>query len=87
MNKASVRNYDSLKALLDKFNPENIREENVDLILGLWKNYNAIQPKIAKTCRGASILLDWVTSCMEFKIKKATLESVKRSLLEVRVIM
>jgi len=84
MFQASVRNYDSLKALMDKFNPENIREENVDLILTLWKNYNTVQPRISKTSRGASILLDWITSCMEYKIKKATLDGIKKSLSDVQ---
>jgi len=69
---------------MDKFNPETIKEENVDLILALWKNYNAIQPKIAKVSRAASILLDWITACMEYKIKKATLDGIKKSLTDVK---
>jgi len=84
MFQASLRNYDSLKALMDKFNPETIKEENVDLIMTLWKNYNSIQPKISKVSRAASILLDWITACMEYKIKKATLDGIKKSLSDVQ---
>lgn len=64
---------------MNAFNPINIKDENLQKLMSLWLNYQTVEPKISKIAKGGSILLEWMTACMEFKVKKATLTSLKKS--------
>ena len=68
---------------MNVFDPESIKQEHMDKLMPLWLNYQTLQPKLSKTSKGAAILLDWMTSIVEYKVKKATFSSLKKSENEV----
>jgi hypothetical protein len=85
MFQAVTKNYNSLKALMNSFNAEYIKEDQIDVLLPLWKNYSIIHPNLQRQCKEACVLLDWITGCVEFKIKKATLNNIKKNTNEVQL--
>ena len=68
---------------MNSFNVENIKQENLDFFLPLSKNYSIISLILQKQSKGACILLDWMTGCVELKMKKLILSNVKKNLLDV----
>lgn len=68
---------------MNSFNVENIREEIIDCLMPLWKNYSILAERVAEYSKGASILLEWMTACVEYKVKKSTLNGLKKTEVEV----
>lgn len=71
---------------MNAFNVDNIKEETIDYMIPLWKNRELIAPKAAEYSKGATILLEWITACVEYKIKKSTLNGIKKTDAEVTVV-
>ena len=71
---------------MNSFNVDHIKQESIDILLPLWKNYSGIYSVLQKQSKGACILLDWITAYVELKIKKETFNSVKKNLLDVEYI-
>lgn len=69
---------------MNSYSPENLKQEIIDQILPLWKNYTILSPIMAKTHKGAQYLLDWITGLLELKIKSDTLKTAKKKFPELQ---
>ena len=55
------------------FAPEDINEHTLSQIMPLWKQNQTLQPKLLKISKGGKIILDFICSSVEFKLKKEIL--------------
>lgn len=69
---------------MNALNPENLRQDIVEQILPLWKNYNVLSQQLSKVSKGAQYLLDWMTGLLEMKIKSETLKDAKKKFPELQ---
>ena len=70
--------------MMNALNPENLRQDIVEQILPLWKNYNVLSQQLSKVSKGAQYLLDWMTGLLEMKIKSETLKDAKKKFPELQ---
>ena len=69
---------------MNALNPENLRQDIVEQILPLWKNYIVLSQQLSKVSKGAQYLLDWMTGLLEMKIKSETLKDAKKKFPELQ---
>ena len=69
---------------MNALNPENLRQDIVEQILPLWKNYIVLSQHLSKVSKGAQYLLDWMTGLLEMKIKSETLKDAKKKFPELQ---
>ena len=70
--------------MMNALNPENLRQDIVEQILPLWKNYIVLSQQLSKVSKGAQYLLDWMTGLLEMKIKSETLKDAKKKFPELQ---
>lgn len=80
---AILKNFGPLKALMNSISPEHLSEEQLSALLPVWKNQQTLQAKLAKVARGAVIMAEWISYCVEYKLKKETLNSALKRLPEL----
>lgn len=56
---------------------EGLSNSSIESALPLWKNYNLLSASIKKNYKGASIILDWITSVVEWRLKNETMKSLE----------
>lgn len=77
--KSVVKNFGALKALMTSITADHLTEEQLNELLPVWKNQQTIQSKLLKTSKGGAVLAEWISYCVEYKLKKETLNaSVKK---------
>ena len=81
--KAVMNNYAPLKSLMSNIQIHLLTEEQLNDLLNVWKNQQAILYNLQKYCRGVSIITDWIVYSVEYKLKKETLESFEKRHPEV----
>lgn len=81
--KAILKNFGPLKALMNSISPDHLSEEQLSALLPIWKNQQILQAKLAKIARGAVIIAEWISYCVEYKLKKETLNSALKRLPEL----
>ena len=62
---------------------ENLNEEMTQRCMTYWKNYQALSTNFKKANKGASKVLDWITAIVEYRLKKETINSLKRRFVDV----
>ncbi len=82
----SAKNFGLLKQTMMNFQSDNLNEDMTQKSMTYWKNYHTLQPVFKKANKGASKILDWITSIVEHKLKKETISSLKRRFVEVKTI-
>ena len=80
---AILKNFGPLKALMSSISPDHLSEEQLSALLPVWKNQQTLQAKLAKVARGAVIIAEWISYCVEYKLKKETLNSALKRLPEL----
>jgi len=65
------------------FRLESIHDGITELALPLWKNYNSIYPGVKKNSKGMAVILDWITSIVEWKLKSETMKNLEQRFPEV----
>jgi len=73
-----AKNFTSIKVSMSSNDPETLKEENIEILLPLWKNYQHLYTQISKIHKGAGIMLSWITAVFEYKLKIETLKSSRR---------
>eukprot|EP01016_Furgasonia_blochmanni_P008124 TRINITY_DN13265_c0_g1_i1.p2 TRINITY_DN13265_c0_g1~~TRINITY_DN13265_c0_g1_i1.p2 ORF type:complete len:205 (+),score=32.66 TRINITY_DN13265_c0_g1_i1:289-903(+) len=77
-----AKNYESLRGVMNNYDPLELSEEQINHIMPLLKNYAAISARIGKVNKHLIQLLDWMTGSLERKLKYETLTLVKQNLHE-----
>jgi len=70
---AVCRNYAPLKALMTSVSIDRLSEEQMQTLIPVWKNQQTLLVSLRKQPKGASILAEWLSSCVEYKLRKETL--------------
>lgn len=70
--------------MMNSLSSEGLRQDIVDQLLPLWKNYIFISQQLSKSSKGAHYLLDWVTGLLELNIKSETLKDAKKKYPELQ---
>lgn len=81
--KAVVKNFGALKALMASITADHLSEEQLNELLPIWKNQQTIQIKLLKTSKGGALLAEWISHCVEYKLKKETLSASVKKLPEL----
>ena len=68
---------------METFNVDNMKEEIVEDLIPLWKHQTDILERVSGVSKGAAILLQWVVGCVEYRVKKLTLNDLKKTESEV----
>lgn len=68
---------------MNSISPDHLSEEQLTALLPIWKNQQSLQAKLAKSARGAVIIAEWISHCVEYKLKKETLNSAVKKLPEL----
>lgn len=68
---------------MNSISPDHLTEEQLSALLPVWKNQQTLQAKLSKTARGAVVLSEWISYCVEYKLKKETLNSAVKKLPEL----
>ena len=77
---AILKNFGPLKALMNSISADHLTEEQLTELLPVWKNQHLLQASLQRTARGAAIISEWISHCVEYKLKKETLTSAQKSL-------
>lgn len=75
-----LKNFGPLKALMNSISADHLSEEQLTGLLPVWKNQHVMQASLQKAGRGACVISEWISHCVEYKLKKETLNSAQRSL-------
>ena len=78
-----MKNFGILKQKLMNVDVENLNEEMTQKCMFYWKNYQTLSSSFKKANKGASKVLDWITAIVEYKLKKETINSLKRRFIDV----
>lgn len=81
--RAAMKNYGTLKALMNRLQPENLTEMQLNELLTVWKNQSKLQPQLAQISRGATIISEWISYSVKFKYMQETLHASKRKIPEI----
>jgi predicted nucleic acid-binding Zn-ribbon protein len=81
--RAAMKNYGSLKALMNRIQPENLTETQLNELLTVWKNQSTLQPQLQQISRGAAIISEWISYCVKYKYMQETLHASKRKIPEI----
>ena len=65
---------------MNSISADHLTEEQLTGLLPVWKNQHVMQANLQRAGRGASVISDWISHCVEYKLKKETLNSAQRSL-------
>ena len=68
---------------MNSISPDHLSEEQLSALLPIWKNQQTLQAKLAQTARGAVVIAEWISHCVEYKLKKETLNSAVKKLPEL----
>ena len=68
---------------MNNLNPDNLTDDQVEKLLPLWKDYINLSQIIPSNLKGINLILDWICSSIEFKLKKATIYSLKKNFTQV----
>jgi len=79
---AMTRNFTPLKSLMNSVKPEELTQEQLNLLMPVWKNFSFLQSKLQRL-QPALVLLEWISSTVEYKLKKDTLTASKIRLPEL----
>jgi hypothetical protein len=77
------KNFGFFKDLMTSVQGLPVSENIINELLPIWKNQAIIQAKLAKTCRCASLMAEWLGFIVEFSLKKETVQSSKRKEPEI----
>lgn len=75
-----VRSYATLRALMDNISPDHLTDEQLTALLPVWKNQYKIQANLSRFTRGAVCIAQWISHCVEYKLKMETLNTAQKSL-------
>ncbi len=64
-------------------NVDELTEETMQKCMAYWKNHAALYPMLKKNNKGSCVVLDWLSSLVEYRLKKETINSLKRKFIEV----
>ena len=78
--RAVCLNYTPLKALMSSVSADRLTEEQMQAMLPVWKDQHTLLTKLQKQPKGASILTEWLSSCVEYKLRKETLTAALHKL-------
>ena len=81
--KAITKNYGPLKSLMNGVATELVSQEKMNDLLPVCRNFHEIHTKLQKISRGASLIAEWISYSVEYKLKKETLYDSKKRLLEL----
>ncbi|CAG9332535.1 unnamed protein product [Blepharisma stoltei] len=76
----TVKHYNPLKSLMCSVNPEIFSKELIADLMPILKHQQSIQQKLHKTHKSVSVLAEWISYSVEYKIKKDTFASYKKKL-------
>jgi len=79
-----VGNFSPLKALMNNFSSECLSEETLQSLMPLWKNQLTLNNKLKHNYFGMSVILRWICTNVELKLKKETLKSQQRKIPELQ---
>ena len=82
--KKLLNKFEFLKNLMDNVIPENLLMQNLNYCFNFWKDIKT-SPKLFNA--QMLLLKDWITSCIEIKIKFHTILQKKQELKEVKNIL
>ena len=63
---------------MESLNVDNLKEETVESLISIWKNQAIFTDKISSIAKGGVIILDWISACVEYRVKKLTLNDLKK---------
>jgi hypothetical protein len=69
--------------MINTFDPQNINKEKESIINALWKNKKHFSEIIAKECKTALLLMDWISTVFECRMKNETLWTIETKFPEV----
>lgn len=78
--RAMCHNYNPLKALMNNASPDLFTEEQMSVLLPVWKNQQVIVSKLEKVSKGGVILAEWISACVEYRLRKETLLAAQHKL-------
>ena len=64
-------------------NVDNLKEETMQKCMFYWKNHSTLYPMLRKTNKGGCVVLDWLSALVEYRLKKETINSLKRKFIDV----
>jgi hypothetical protein len=78
-----LENFGGFKALLSSFNPEHLQEDQLTVLVDVWKHSHALANSLDTVVKGASVLLMWLAHKVELKLKLEVLASSQRRVPEI----
>lgn len=77
---ACLRLYTPLKALMGSVSAANLTEDQLTALLPVWKNQHQLQSTVQRSAKGAGSIVQWISFCVEFKLKMETLSSAQKAI-------
>ena len=81
--RAICHNYGPLKTLMNSVSADRLTDEQLTELLPIWKNQQTLLVKLSKVSKGGSVIAEWISSCVEYKLRKETLTASLRKLPEL----
>lgn len=81
--KALIKLYTPLKAQMDSLSAAHLTEEQLTALLPVWKNQHQLQSALQRTAKGAANIANWISYCVEFKLKMETLNCAQKEIPEL----
>lgn len=73
--KELLKNFSKLKSLMSNFTENDLNEEKVSRLMELWKSNENLDLKLKNKYPECSIILKWMISLLELKLKSRSLEN------------
>jgi hypothetical protein len=78
-----LENFSGFKALLSSFNHKALQEDQLTLLVDVWKHCHSLAKSLDSVVEGASVLLMWLAHKVELKLKLEVLASSQRRVPEI----
>ena len=78
-----MKDYEKFFEMITSFDPQKVNKDNETIINTLWKNKKHFNEIITKECKTALILMEWISTVFECRMKNETLWAIETMFPEV----
>lgn len=80
---ALLKDFSRFKSTLNSFNSAQLREDQMSIIVGVWKHSQSISSILEPVSRGANVLMLWLAHNIELKLKLESLAASQRRVPQI----